>query len=124
MTSSAQRKPIAEPSEPVRILGRGLRARRGVQLSLRVVREAAGMTRVLSRDSSGRWIVRDAGSRMQLLSGRQRLRLVHALGGSGHACFSLSGMAGRERRVRLNELGCGVDRFSDEQGLRLVEQSE
>lgn len=30
--------------EPVRVLGRGLRARRGVHLTMRVVREAAGKT--------------------------------------------------------------------------------
>jgi len=30
--------------EPVRVLGRGLRARRGVHLTLRVLREAAGKT--------------------------------------------------------------------------------
>jgi hypothetical protein len=33
-------------SEPVRVLGRGLRAQRGVHLTMRVVREAAGKTQV------------------------------------------------------------------------------
>lgn len=33
-------------SEPVRILGRGLRARRGVHLTIRAVREAVGKTQV------------------------------------------------------------------------------
>jgi hypothetical protein len=41
-------KPIVEQPdvEPVRILGRGLRAKKGVRLTLRTVREAVGKTQV------------------------------------------------------------------------------
>ena len=46
MTSSAQRNTTKEQSESVRVLGRGVRARRGVRLTLRVLREAAGKTQV------------------------------------------------------------------------------
>lgn len=38
---TARRK---EVEEPVRVLGRGLRARRGVRLTLRVLRDAVGLT--------------------------------------------------------------------------------
>ena len=45
MTQSARRR--AEPEvEPVRVLGRGLRAARGVHLTLRTLREAIGKTQV------------------------------------------------------------------------------
>ena len=37
---------------PVRVLGRGLRAQRGVHLTLRAVREAAGKTQVEVREAS------------------------------------------------------------------------
>lgn len=43
MKRSAQR--VVE-HEPVRVLGRGLRAQRGVHLTLRALREAAGKTQV------------------------------------------------------------------------------
>lgn len=45
MTQSAKKRPQPE-TEPVRVLGRGLGARRGVQLTLRTLREAAGKTQV------------------------------------------------------------------------------
>jgi hypothetical protein len=45
MSQSTKRTAPPEP-EPVRVLGRGLRARRGVHLSLRTVREATGKTQV------------------------------------------------------------------------------
>jgi transcriptional regulator with XRE-family HTH domain len=45
MTRSAKKRPPSE-SEPVRVLGRGLGARRGVQLTLRSLRDAAGKTQV------------------------------------------------------------------------------
>jgi hypothetical protein len=45
MTQSARRRPASE-AEPVRVLGRGLRAARGVRLSLRSLRDAAGKTQV------------------------------------------------------------------------------
>lgn len=35
---------VESDAEPVRVLGRGLRAQRGVHLTLRILREAAGMT--------------------------------------------------------------------------------
>jgi hypothetical protein len=45
MTQSARRR--SEPEvEPVRVLGRGLRAARGVRLSLRSLRDASGRTQV------------------------------------------------------------------------------
>jgi transcriptional regulator with XRE-family HTH domain len=45
MRQSAKRE--VEPDvEPVRVLGRGLRAARGIHLSLRTLREAAGKTQV------------------------------------------------------------------------------
>ncbi len=43
MSQSAKQR---REAEPVRVLGRGLRAARGVHLSLRTVREAAGKTQI------------------------------------------------------------------------------
>ena len=43
MSLSAKRH-LSPETEPVRVLGRGLRAQRGVRLTMRVVREAAGRT--------------------------------------------------------------------------------
>ncbi len=45
MTTSAKRH-LPPETEPVRVLGRGLRAQSGVRLTMRVVREAAGKTQV------------------------------------------------------------------------------
>lgn len=45
MSMSAKRD-LPPETEPVRVLGRGLRAQRGVRLTMRVVREAAGKTQV------------------------------------------------------------------------------
>ena len=45
MSVSAKRH-LSPETEPVRVLGRGLRAQRGVRLTMRVVREAAGKTQV------------------------------------------------------------------------------
>ncbi|MBN1607491.1 MAG: XRE family transcriptional regulator [Polyangiaceae bacterium] len=45
MSQSARQKREPE-AEPVRVLGRGLRAQRGVHLTLRTLREAAGKTQV------------------------------------------------------------------------------
>ena len=45
MRQSAKKLVQSEP-EPVRVLGRGLRAARGIHLSLRTIREAAGKTQV------------------------------------------------------------------------------
>lgn len=45
MSQAIKRKTEPE-SEPVRVLGRGLRAQRGVHLTLRTLREAAGKTQV------------------------------------------------------------------------------
>lgn len=44
--STAARKRGTPGAEPVRVLGRGLRARRGVHLTIRAVREAVGKTQV------------------------------------------------------------------------------
>lgn len=45
MSHAAKRK-IDSEAEPVRVLGRGLRAQRGVHLTLRTLREAAGKTQI------------------------------------------------------------------------------
>jgi hypothetical protein len=45
MSTAAKRRNTTE-SEPVRVLGRGLRAQRGVHLTIRAVREAVGKTQV------------------------------------------------------------------------------
>lgn len=45
MSTAPKRRNLPE-SEPVRILGRGLRAQRGVHLTIRAVREAVGKTQV------------------------------------------------------------------------------
>ena len=51
MSQSAKRSAQRE-AEPVRVLGRGLRAQRGVHLTLRTVREAAGKTQIdVAQDS-------------------------------------------------------------------------
>ena len=42
--SQATRRRAASEAEPVRVLGRGLRAQRGVHLPLRTIREATGKT--------------------------------------------------------------------------------
>src|SRR5450432_25919 len=43
---------MSRKSDPVRVLGRGLRAQRGVHLTLRALREGAGKTQVEVRDAS------------------------------------------------------------------------
>lgn len=51
--STAIKRRNAHEAEPVRILGRGLRAHRGVHLTIRAVREAVGKTQVeVAADSS------------------------------------------------------------------------
>lgn len=45
MTQPARTNDNAD-AEPVRVLGRGLRAKRGVRMTLRSIREAAGLTQV------------------------------------------------------------------------------
>src|SRR5688572_17038459 len=40
-------------AEPVRVLGRGLRARRGVRMTLRSLRDAAGVTQLAVSEKSG-----------------------------------------------------------------------
>ena len=44
--SQATKRTIEMQKEPVRVLGRGLRAQRGVHLTLRTLREATGKTQV------------------------------------------------------------------------------
>jgi hypothetical protein len=51
MSQTTKRRPEGD-SDPVRVLGRGLRAQRGVHLTLRALREAAGRTQVEVRDAS------------------------------------------------------------------------
>jgi hypothetical protein len=50
--SQATRKRPQDAADPVRVLGRGLGAHRGVHLTLRGLREAAGKTQVEIRESS------------------------------------------------------------------------
>ena len=45
MSQSAKKRPRPE-LEPVRVLGRGLRAARGVRLTLKTLREASGKTQI------------------------------------------------------------------------------
>jgi len=51
--STAVKRRVDTQEEPVRVLGRGLRAQRGVHLTLRTLREAAGKTQMEVTDSSG-----------------------------------------------------------------------
>src|SRR6185295_7073050 len=44
--SQAAKRRIESEAEPVRVLGRGLRAQRGVHLTMRTLREAAGKTQI------------------------------------------------------------------------------
>jgi len=50
--SQATRRRVHDAPDPVRVLGRGLGAQRGVRLTLRGLREAAGKTQVDIRESS------------------------------------------------------------------------
>jgi transcriptional regulator with XRE-family HTH domain len=52
MRQATKRRPEAN-ADPVRFLGRGLRAQRGVHLTLRAVRQAAGRTQLEVREASG-----------------------------------------------------------------------
>ena len=51
MKHSAQRS-LPPDVEPVRVLGRGLRAARGVRLTLKTIREAVGKTQVAAAEKS------------------------------------------------------------------------
>lgn len=51
MSEASKLRDEQEPN-PVRVLGRGLRAQRGVRLTLRALREGAGKTQVEVRDAS------------------------------------------------------------------------
>ena len=51
MSQAPKRRPEAV-TNPVRVLGRGLRAQRGVHLTLRALREAAGRTQIEVRAAS------------------------------------------------------------------------
>lgn len=51
MKRSAQRS-LPPDAEPVRVLDRGLRAARGVRLTLKTIREATGKTQVLVADDA------------------------------------------------------------------------
>ena len=50
--SQATKRRVEAETEPVRVLGRGLRAQRGVHLTLRTLREAAGKTQVEVAEAS------------------------------------------------------------------------
>jgi transcriptional regulator with XRE-family HTH domain len=51
MSQASKRRPEPQ-SGPVRVLGRGLRAQRGVHLTLRALREGVGKTQIEVRESS------------------------------------------------------------------------
>jgi transcriptional regulator with XRE-family HTH domain len=51
--SQATTRRIEPETEPVRVLGRGLRAQRGIHLTLRTLREAAGKTQSDLAEASG-----------------------------------------------------------------------
>lgn len=51
--STAAKRRVETQDEPVRVLGRGLRAQRGVHLTLRTLRDAAGKTQMDVAESSG-----------------------------------------------------------------------
>ena len=51
MSQASKRRSEPHP-DPVRVLGRGLRAQRGVHLTLRALREGVGRTQVEVRESS------------------------------------------------------------------------
>ena len=51
MSHASKRQPVPHP-DPVRVLGRGLRAQRGVHLTLRALREGVGRTQLEVRESS------------------------------------------------------------------------
>src|SRR5437764_15006001 len=50
--SRATGQRVVRETEPVRVLGRGLRAQRGVHLTMRTLREAAGKTQAEVADAS------------------------------------------------------------------------
>ena len=50
--SQATRQRVERDPEPVRVLGRGLRAQRGVHLTMRTLREAAGKTQTEVAETS------------------------------------------------------------------------
>lgn len=50
--SQASKRRHDPASDPVRVLGRGLRAQQGIHLTLRALREGAGKTQVEVRDAS------------------------------------------------------------------------
>lgn len=52
MSQPAKRTAKVEP-EPVRVLGRGLRAAKGIRLPLRTIREGSGVTQVAVEEASG-----------------------------------------------------------------------
>lgn len=83
--SQASRRRDEPESNAVRVLGRGLRAQRGVHLTLRALREGAGKTQVEVRDAS-----RIDQADISRLEGRESLdeyqvstlrRYISALGG-------------------------------------------
>jgi transcriptional regulator with XRE-family HTH domain len=84
--SQASKRRHEPESNPVRVLGRGLRAQRGVHLTLRALREGAGKTQVEVRDAS-----RIDQADISRLEGRESFdeyqlstlqRYISALGGS------------------------------------------
>jgi hypothetical protein len=85
MTQSGKRR-LESEVEPVRVLGRGLRAARGVHLTLRTLRDAAGKTQInVARESEmdqgdiSRLETRSNFDDCQVITLR---RYVEALGGS------------------------------------------
>lgn len=83
--------------EPVRVLGRGLRAQRGVRLTLRVLREATGRTQsdiaALSRIDQGDISRLERRSELDDCQIETLRRYIEALGGS----LELTAMFGDKR---------------------------
>ncbi len=123
MSQTTKRTPKPEP-EPVRVLGRGIRAARGVHLTLRSVRDAVGKTQTeLARDSEidqsdiSRLETRTNFDDCQVATLR---RYVEALGGKleliarfGDKNIALAGAEpppaqARQANKRLQRIGTGV----------------
>jgi len=73
--SHATKRKIEMQEEPVRVLGRGLRAQRGVHLTLRTLREAAGKTQV---DVTLQRYLSAIGGRLELVAAFGDKRIVVA----------------------------------------------
>ncbi len=118
MTQAAKRK--AEPETPrVRVLGRGLRARRGVHLTLRAVREATERNQVDIGDASkidqgdiSRLEIRDTLDDCQVDTLR---RYIEALGGQLELVAAF-----RDKRIILTPIARASGDLPPNQPLQLT----